>query len=306
MKTQTIKYIILFVCTACLTSGCIKNYDVPLKTEKGKQICDSWHEGIDITFQRYIDIVFSFNAWYDAPASQKDSIEDKYFPFYKIRNLGEDQWGLYYNASLAYRIDRKNKSLSELDAFWVVEVVNSAINLQEENNYGRYYSGYKFDSFINNEKTVIYISSIGLNEWNIQLQHTGLDMNIKPIDSVMPASLYDSPFVWTGKGSFTYLQYSSSIAYIHFETTDDIVCYPQGRKNLDEETEQGLYYTEYYPYQNSRFHWSAGKVSLNAFNSEKTDTVKVDASFSKLSSTHYGIYISYKGVTEEWIEGWEE
>ena len=310
MKTKTVKNIALFVFIAFLVSGCVKNYDSPEKTRKGKVIHDAWHKGIDATFQRYIDIAFAFNTWYNAPLSQKDSIEDAYFLQYKIRHLQNDQWGLYYNANLAYRIDRQYKSLSEANAFWVVEAVNPTLDSEDDHDYGNYFYGYEFVSFIYDDITTIYINSIGANEWHVQVDpsvpFSNLEINIKSIDSSAFASLYDSPFVWSGKGVFLYAY--NSIAYIHFETVEDIVCHPQGRKTNNQNNDNTYYYnysySERYPYEKSLFHWSAGKVSLNTINSEETDTVKVDASFSKLTNTRYRVDITYKGIAGKWIEDW--
>ena len=312
MKTKSIKSIAFVVFITTLVSGCVKNYDLPPKTQKGKAIHDTWHKGADAVFQRYLDIAFAFNTWYNAPLSQKDSIEDTYFPQYKIRHIESDQWGLYFNSHLAYRIDRQYKSLSDANAFWVIDAINPTLDLERGYDYDNYYYyGYELASFLFDETTTIYINSIGTNEWRIQIdpriQDSNLDINLKSIDGSAFASLYENPFVWSGRGIFFYVH--DSYAYISFETVEDIVCHPQGRKEDKQDDDNNYYYrgsSEQYPYENSLFHWSAGKVSLNAINAEETDTIKVDASFSKLSNTRYQVHITYKGKNGEWIENWKQ
>ena len=291
---KTLKNITLFLFFSLLLSGCVKNYDAPLKTEKGKAIYNSWHKGVDTVLSRYIDIAFAFNAWHEAANHQKDSMEDKYLTSYKIRDLGNDQWGLYFGAELAYRIFRNNSSLSASNAVWIIEAKNATIDMLSGNNQDNYYSyeRYEFASFLKDETTTIYISSIGNNEWDIDI----LDMNIsiKSMDSIVPVSLFENSFAWSGEGSFTYSTYDS-YAYIDFKTTEDIVFRHKNRQTNKPE-ENNLTYPK------KTFYWSSGKVSLSATRSNSSDEVKTDASFSQLASSRFGIYITYKGITEEWIE----
>jgi hypothetical protein len=302
---KTVKNITGFLFISLILSGCVENYDIPAKTEKGKAIYNSWHKGVDTVLSRYINIAFMFNAWHETADSQKDSIEDKYLPQFKIRDLGNDQWGLYSGAELAYRISRYNKSLSESNAFWVVEATNATLNGKVNNdNQNYYYSDdrYNFISFLNDDKTVIVLHTTGTNEWDIQvgysLSNVQMAIHLKSMDDV-PASLLESSFAMSTEGCFAYVgDYGSrygNITYLDFETTEDLVFHYQNNyRNYQDEYD--------YSYPKKTFYWSAGKVSLNAMRSHDGDDVKTEASFSQLANSQFGISITYKGITEEWIE----
>ncbi len=298
---KTVKIIAGFFFISFILSGCVEHYDIPSRTEKGKAVYNSWHKGVDTVLSRYIDIAFVFNTWYEAADSQKNNIEDRYLSLFKIRDLGNDQWGLYSGAELAYRISRHNKSLSESNAVWIVEATNATLNMANNNTQDYYQNDrYEFVTFLNDDKTTIVLHTTGTNEWDIQVGYAfpnvQMDIHLKSIDSIAPASLFESSFVWSGEGSFAYLaNYGYDITYIDFETTEDIVFRHQSKPvgNQDE---------NYYTYPKKTFYWSGGKVSLNATGSSSGEEVKTDASFSQLTSSQFGIYITYKGITEEWIE----
>ena len=295
MRTYTVKTITIFFFLSFFLSGCVENYDLPEKTKKGKSIYDAWHNGIDVTFDRYIDIAFAFNAWFEADTSMKNDIEDISFPLYKIRDLGNDQWGLYYNTELAYRIHRNNKPLSAIDAVWVVEAMNDIIDLHDNKGQDNYSSdNYTFDSYVKDEITSIRLSSTGMNQWDIQI--VDLNISIRSLDTNYGiASLSYNPFVWKGKGVFFYQNYYGN-AFIEFETKEDIVC--RYRKRRMEDPNDSYYQNLY----DNSFYWSTGKVSLTAIHSNGKETVSTDASFSPLANSKFRMHITYKGITEEWIE----
>ena len=294
MKTTHLKISALFVLISILISGCVEHFDIPQKTEKGKSIYDAWNVGVTTSIQHYVDVAFAFNAWHEASESQRDSIEDKYLFQYKVRNMGDDTWGLYHNSSLAYKIFRNNKSLSDADAAWIIEAENSVLSNIYFND--SFYSRYKFDSFLRNEKTIISLQTIATNEWNVkiadeQVRFSTMDINIKSANNTVPASLSLNSYSWNGSGCFAYLDliysdyyYNYEVAFIDFEVIEDIAFAPQKL------------------YENNIFYWTNGKVLLNAFDIVRKDNVEVRAEFSKLTSSLYNISITCQGITEEWIE----
>lgn len=303
---KTIKNIAGFVCISLLLSGCVENYDVPSKTEKGKAIYNSWHKGMDTLLSRYIDVAFKFNTWYEAADSQKNSVEDKYFPQFKIRDLQNDQWGLFSGTELAYRISRYSKSLSDPNACWIIEAMNEAIDgINNNNNQDYYYSdgGYKLISFLEDAYTPVVLSAMGVNQWDIQVGESHsedmISIQLKSMDSITPVSLLESSFTISTEGTFVYLegynyQYGN-IVYIDFKTMEDLVYRRRDKSGHSQEGDE-------YLYPKKTYYWSAGKVSLHAIDEDNDNETLAEASFSQLTRSQFGIYITYKGITEEWIE----
>jgi len=298
MKTYHLQKTALFLLLAVLVSGCVERFEVPQKTERGKSIYDAWNVGISTTIRRYVEVAFAFNAWYEAPESQKISIEDRYLSHYKMRNIENDVWGLYYNGALAYKIYRNSKSLSETDATWVIEAQNYIVNdiFYTFSYDGDYYGKYRFDSFLNSQKTTISLQSIASNEWNVKItdehvRFSTMDINIKSTDNTVPALWSLSSYTWNGTGCFAYRNmmhseshYGSEVAFIDFEVTQDITYTPQNQ------------------FGNGMNYWTNGKVRLNAFDVVSKDNVEVHAEFSKLTNSLFSINITCQGVTEEWTE----
>ena len=82
-------------------------------------------------------------------------------------------------------------------------------------------------------------------------------------------------------------------AGVDFETIEDLVFHRQNRSGSQSEKIVTLI-------RRKHFIGRLGKISLSAMS--RGEEVKTEDSFPQLTGSQFGIYITYKGITEEWIE----
>lgn len=287
MKRQILKSGCLFCMMALIMAGCVQKEDAGEKTRKGKNVYDSWRHGMNEAIGDLANIAFLFNTWYTAPEQQKDSIEDIYLPFYKIRPAtdGNDEWELYRGSGCVYRIKTNGAPLSQVGAEWEIETWE----------YGIGYDDYGYDTYdpisFTDAKSIVNIQVTGPMKWDIGItvpRKPSVEFNIviKSVGDRIPVSLLAADFTMAGKGKLMfareeYYPDNQDIAYIDFDIMNDLLhLAPTNR------------------YASNDWYWQAGKVQLKAYNDDKqTDII---AAFRESVRNHMRVFITYRGVTEEW------
>ncbi|MDL2308724.1 hypothetical protein LJC68_05580 [Bacteroidales bacterium OttesenSCG-928-B11] len=298
MKMSKIQKAIIGLGIIILFSGCV--YEAPEKTTNGRNVYNSWNSAMSTLINNYFDIPFLFNAWLETPEELRDNIEDALFPYYKIRQLGENEWGLYNATELLYHITKNNLTLSEPGAEWTVTYY---YNYLDEYNY--YSQWAELTSFITSP-VVLKISCPQANEWKLIMTEnessiSNVDLTLKSLQESLSLGLKRSLFSIHGTGLLMFTTYDDANndlryyvhdenGYISFETNEMVFShfgsYYDGVYNHN--------YNDYVPF------WSDGLLQLKAAN-DKGDKTETELSFFKSSTGQYYADITYRGVTEEWL-----
>lgn len=253
---------------------------------------DGWQQSVMEMDKMILEPVFHFNAWYSAPDSLRDQIEDKYFPYQKIRQIGDNTWAIMHGQVQELLIETNGETLAS-DAHWMITYSN------HEFVYGFY--GYWNESFTGDDRQ-IEIQTIQPYTWNITVNTKGTsgsvdsDEAFEPyaqltlsfsdmadFDGVFPESI-NVPYTLSGQGRFKFRN-----EYIWDEEerlTEDDYTY------LDFNIEEPLVNDTRYGFSAN---WAQGVLLLRAFNAAGTERM-VKASFDK-DDERYRVDLEYHGGT---------
>lgn len=295
MKTTKIQKVIIAVGIIILFSGCVN--EAPEKTKNGKNVYDSWNNAMSLLIN-FFDIPFLFNTWLETPEEMRSDVEDALLPYYKIRQLGENEWGLYYGNELLCYIAKNNYTLSQPGAEWKVTYYTPQ---GYETQYSYNYFWADLTSFTTSP-VALKITCSQDNEWNLVMTEnesstSNVNLTLRSLQENLKLGLKNSLFSIQGDGFLTfntpnydydhddyYWGYVEN-GYLSFEISNEMVF-----SHFDY-----IYYNDYYvPY------WSNGSLQLIATNDEG-DRTEAGISFFTTSSGQYCANITYRGVTEEWV-----
>ena len=286
MKKHKILFVLL---TTLFINGCIYHEERGNATDKGKLIYDAWSNATDEILNSYVDVAYRFNTWYLTSEQEKDHVKKTLLSQYSITTIDESHWEL-----------RKGKCtfqfyvfqpLTEVGAKWSVGITNDSISEEEGLLYGNPESGtgMKFTS-LKKRNVLMKINAIGNNKWDVEMRcrgndgsysHTGVVLTIEAINSEIPKSIVHTDFVLSGRGQFSFEKYPS-IAWVTYDISEGMKYETKNRRGIQ-----------------NHYIWSTGKLFMQVDGSSNL-AVDIGASFAELSSGKYGVYITYRGVTELW------
>ena len=286
MKKHKILFVLL---TTLFINGCIYHEERGNATDKGKLIYDAWSDATDEILNSYVDVAFRFNTWYLASEQEKDHVKKTLLPQYSITTIDESHWEL-----------RKGKCtflfyvfqpLTEVGAKWGVGITNDSISETGGLLYGdpELGAGMKFTS-LKRRNVLMKINAIENNKWDVEMQcreingsysHSGVILTIEAINSERPKSIVHTDFVLSGKGQFLFEE-NLSVAWVTYDISERMKYETKNRRGIQ-----------------NHYIWSTGKLFMQVAGSYNL-AVDIGASFTELSSGKYGVYITYRGVTELW------
>lgn len=256
--------IIIAIALVCFSCGRGKR---GMLTQRGKEIHDSWN-GVTIQLiQNDIIPAFHFDTWISATTdSARYAIEDRFFPFNKIRQEGANVYAIYNGSFKEFTINTFGQSLNEEGSHWLVSKYNE--------NYYEYGSRPQFLAYEEGEK--LHISKNG-DHWLIQMDSSEnrgsyFQLNIKPLDNNGNILFIKDRFTLSGNGLY---KYSEGPVYLSFDIQKTIL--------NDELPYAGGYY------------FVDGAVQFLAQYKNHED-ISVKAEYLGTSQ----IAITYKNITEYW------
>ncbi len=192
MKKITI--ILATVIASFATVSCITDFgdDRPRATLPGKVIFD--YTESDISYNIMLaDIALKLNAYIEAPADKKTSIEDRFFPTIKLRQNG-NEWD-FINSSFSLVTD--GKSLNAPGAKWVI--------IRHASDIHNYAFSIEIECTAEKEWKITNKSSVSPEDLNV----SSANLVMKAKESNDYSALYS--YSVSGSGNFTYLynQHSS-------------------------------------------------------------------------------------------------
>ena len=289
MKTTKIYLGILLSAMLLLFANCTirEGEYAGAATQRGFQIYKTCEYNTIEFIDKYVDICFNLNTWIEADSSFKYLIEDKWFPNYKIRNVGDGIYGLYANANLVYTIETGNLPLTDPNAKWVLSW-NERDNNNGYSNYGQIALANSFRS----GSQELHIDNLGTtaeNSWHVTIaeqdsSESFLDLTlVTPKHTIMQQSVMEDDFTVTGTGKFLFLE---GRLWSNGE--------PAGWEHhtyLSFEIQAPMQFV--FAYEGRGFH--GGKMDLEASNLNG-DKLPVGAQFKG----PYNIEITYKDKTQIW------
>jgi hypothetical protein len=261
------------------------------RTQKGKLIYDTWSFAMKNTVTDFINIAFHFNYWLEAPAEEKNSIEDSLFSNYKIRKESADVWQLLKGSQIKYRIYCINQSLNNLGARWNI------VRYPDSYPYSElpYYNSYSFTSFYS-DTMELAISNLTGRKWHVWMNEnttpkTFIDFTFTTDDVIMPIGVDNENMSLSGNGTFRF-------NYLGFNGINE-----EGEEDdtkrygfIDFTIDSPL---DYHSGSTLFLFWKSGKVSLEAYNLYQ-DTIKIEATFLFPEANYNTIQLTYNGVTENY------
>jgi hypothetical protein len=260
------KNILIIIAIALVCFGCGRERRGQL-TQRGKEIHDSWNYATVQIVQNDIIPAFHLDAWISAATdSARYAIEDKFFPYRRIRQEGTDIYAIYNGPNKELTINTFGKALREDGSNWFV----SKHKLQNEE------SKLMPEIFYSAEAEKIHISKNG-DQWSIQMDSSEnkgsiCHLNIKPLENDGNILFNTNKFTLSGNGLY---KYAEGPVYLSFDIQKTIL-------------NDKLSYTKGY-------YFVDGIVQFLA-QYKNADDINVKAEYLGTSQ----IAITYKNVTEYW------
>lgn len=273
MKKSYLLVLLAFAMVAF--SGCkLENSNIGTDAAS-RGMLEGWQQGINDMNTLFLNTIFNFNAWYSAPDSLRDEIEDKYLPHLKIRQVGENTWAILRGTNLEMLIETNGTTLAS-SAHWTVSFYGNA----------PCYGGYMDESF-SGEGLRVEIESVQPYTWNITVEANPagessdfigdfepyVQLTLGFVDTTLfngavPADL-NAPFSLTGQGRFKFRNKDYWIDEEQFDENDYTYLDFYVGETLVNDTRFGGFAC-----------WSQGSVKLRAFNAAGAERV-VRVSFQK-------------------------
>lgn len=259
------KNIFIIIAIALVCFGCIREKRGRL-TQRGKEIHDSWQEATFDVIETDVIPAFHLDAWINAANdSVRNSIEDQYFPYYRIRQEETNVYALYNGSEKMLTINTYGQSLNDEGSQWLIA----------KHNPSEYYYGAlpQFYSFVEGEK--LHLSKDG-EQWRILMDSTecygsSCDMHIKSLANDGDILFSKENYTLSGNGFYKYM---SSNVFLQYSI----------EKTILREASYGHF-----------FYCSDGLVQLIASQAGEED-IKVQAEYLG----EYRVCITYRGVSEIW------
>lgn len=258
------KNIIIIIAIALVCVGCYREQRGKL-TQRGKEIHDSWEQATFAVIETDVIPAFHLDAWINAANdSVRNSIEDQYFPYYRIRPEENNVYALYNGSEKVLIINTHGQSLNDEGSHWLITKYNP--------DYFEYGKLPQFYTFPLGEK--LHISKDG-EQWRIQMDSTecygsSCDMHIKSLANDGDILFAKETYTLSGNGLYKYM---SGPVFLQYNI----------EKTILREVPSGYGYC------------SDGQVQLIA-HQQDFDDINVKAEYIGDNS----VSITYRGVTEIW------
>ncbi|MDR2980461.1 MAG: hypothetical protein LBV02_08520 [Bacteroidales bacterium] len=286
---KAIKYIIALVIVS-LIFGCIRQGNPDEKTRKINEAYYGWDEVMSRFLTDYANVAFHFNHWLTVSEHEKDSLEDRYFSNYKIRQESEKSWLLLNMGTQVYRIEiEEGDNLNDVGTAWRVTVNNNLAETVRE-----FYQSYDFSYYVPYDplffsltETSFSITHNTLGNWIIR-SSTGngssLNLMLKNYGSNRCTDIFEDELHIQGGGN---LKFSSS----HLETEEVVT--------LAFNIETALLPKQYVRLNSqNRLNWAGGKFNLAASSANANWMAVLRMRDS--NDDEYFLEIHYKDIVEVW------
>lgn len=117
-KLLVIPILLGSVFVSCVLDG--KDDNSIENSHSGKRAYRYLENNIGICLSSYFDIALRMNVYLSASPEEWQSLEDRYFPEYKIRRLGETQWMGVLGTDTVFRLETDGRLLSEDGSCWII------------------------------------------------------------------------------------------------------------------------------------------------------------------------------------------
>jgi len=257
------KNIFIIIAIALVCFGCGREQRGKL-TQRGKEIHDSWEKATFDVIENDVIPTFHLDAWINAENdSIRYSIEDLYFPNYRIRPEENNVYAIYNGSVKMLTVNTFGQSLNDEGSHWQISKPTP----------DEYYNGTLPQFyFFGGEK--LHLSKDG-EQWRIQMDSTecygsSCDWHIKPLVNDGNILFAKETYTLSGNGLYKYM---SGPVFLQYNI----------EKNILRETPYGYYYC------------NDGVVQLIA-HQQNFDDINVKAEYLGDNS----VSITYRGVTEIW------
>lgn len=234
-----------------------------------------------------MDKCFNLNAWIEADSTLKYLLEDKWFPNYKLRNLGAGTYGFYSGADLVFYIETGGVSLSEPGAQWIMSWKGDSRTSEWEVAYP-YGLSPRASSFRlgNQELHIDFVDTAADKSWHVTIVDSDssmsyLDLNVTLKSRLVPQSLMETDFTVTGSGKYHFLEgcwWQEGVAYYTHLTF------------LSFDIKKPMQFVFSY----DGLCWHGGQMEMLAQNND--ETLPVSADFKG----PYNVEIIYKNKSQMW------
>ena len=259
------KNIFIIIAIALVCFGCGREQRGKL-TQRGKEIHDSWEKATFDVIETDVIPTFHLDAWINAENdSIRYSIEDQYFPNYRIRPEENNVYAIYYGSVKMLIVNTFGQSLNDEGSHWQISKPTP----------DEYYNGTLPQFyFFGGEK--LHLSKDG-EQWRIQMDSTecygsSCDWHIKPLANEGNILFAKETYTLSGNGLYKYMSGDVSLQY-------------NIERNILREA----------PYEYGYCYCNDGVVQLIA-HQQDFDDINVKAEYIGDNS----VSITYRGVTEIW------
>ena len=268
------KTVLLIALLAIIFCSCDDRQYDGKRTERGKDIAETWQNITNVIVTEVVNETFHLNAWINADDSLRRIIENQYFTSSRVRIDGENLYGIYTNTgTLLMTVNTNGASLSDADANWEIHHITM--------------QNYAVSSciFSKNQEVIYNLSNLGNNSWHLSMdsttaEGTTLDLTVSVPGETLPYDIMVQRFTLEGNGS--YEMYANTIYTEDTRDNTPITLQFNVETALCNNVSTDI---------NS---WDSGKVNLKAKWQNFDDINVVVEYFSDV------MRITYRGITEEW------
>jgi hypothetical protein len=269
MKRLSVLSLLLLISLLLFLSSCIyENKSEPQPTQRGKAMYDRWHAQMYSVLERNVLTALHFSYYLDTEDSKKIAVEDSLFPMFKIRDLSNNAWGLYSEATKIYEIQTSNKSLYEVGAEWTLKLIGSNPNHP-----------------ISSVSELAYtLTCIADSTWTITAVGDGNPFCYVSLQLQQRGS---KVFEVSGEGRFGIRSGDSYYYGEEISSSDNAIVFLSF--TLEETAKTRTNFQR----------WTHGKVSLRAYNIEGDERV-TQVQMLNPNAEIYAVRVNYKGLSELW------
>lgn len=239
-------------------------------TQKGKEIHDSWYNASRQMIENDVIPMFHLDVWINTDNEDlRRLIEDRYFPYYRIREDGDNVFTIYNGANKIFTINTYGKSLKTNGSNWLVTKYNTYVENRGD-----------LPIFLNSysEREKLHISKSN-DQWLIQMDSTEnqgcyCNLYIKSLANEGVLLFSENYYTLSGNGLYIYSQ--NGLISLKFDITETI-----SRKWVSE------------------FYFHEGAVEFEA---QKSNHENIPIKAEYLDKEHFRL--TYRNITEVW-EFWE-
>lgn len=200
------KNIFIIIAIALVCFGCGREQRGKL-TQRGKEIHDAWEKATFDVIETDVIPTFHLDAWINADNdSIRYSIEDQYFPNYRIRPEEDNVYSIYYGSVKMLIVNTFGQSLNDEGSHWQISKPTP----------DEYYNGTLPQFyFFGGEK--LHLSKDG-EQWRIQMDSTecygsSCDWHIKPMANDGDILFSKEIYTLSGNGLYKYMSSNVLLQY---------------------------------------------------------------------------------------------